>query len=307
MSALVPAAVVTDKLSKRFGNIVAVNRVSVTIPPGVVVGFLGPNGAGKTTFLRLLSGLLRPDGGTGKVLGLEIASQSSQIRHKLGYMSQRLSLYRELTAQENLTFYGRVYGVSGADLEHAKRHLGHRLQIDAYWHARIEDLPGGIRQRVAFACAAVHAPPLLLLDEPTSGMDPLVRLRFWEALYELAGEGTTLLVSTHFMDDAEHCDYLLLMNEGLVVAAGSPEDLRRGLRRPVVEVQAEPWADALNILKQAYDVSLSGDNMRVILPDGQGPQHVARLLARQTVRVHRVEPAPPSLEDVFVSRLGKGR
>lgn len=225
------SAIRTDGLTKRFGHFTAVDGVSMTVPKGIVFGLLGPNGAGKTTLIRMLTGVLAPDGGTGEVMGLDIVRQAAQIRQQIGYVSQRFSLYNDLTAEENLNFYGGVYGLERATLAQRREELLTWIGLSDRRKELAAHLSGGWRQRLAFACAMVHKPPLLLLDEPTSGMDPISRRRFWKLLYDLAAGGTTVLVTTHYMDEAEHCDLLGLVLGGKLIAFDRPSALKeaRGL------------------------------------------------------------------------------
>ncbi len=219
-------AIVTEGLTKRFGAFTAVDSVSLRVAPGAVMGLLGPNGAGKTTLIRMLLGLLLPSAGSGRVLGHDLVQEAEAIRRRAGYMSQRFSLYNDLTVLENLNFYGRVYGQRGADLAGRREELLAWSGLTAQRGALAGELGGGLRQRLAFACAIVHRPPLLLLDEPTSGVDPSSRRRFWDLIYGLAEGGTTVMVTTHYMDEAERCDRLGMILAGRLVADGTPAELR---------------------------------------------------------------------------------
>ncbi len=222
-------AIYTEGLSKRFGKFVAVDNVSITVPSGVVFGLLGPNGAGKTTFMRILLGILAPGEGKGQVLGHDIVKESDAIRRQIGYVSQRFSLYNDLTAQENLDFAGGVYGLSGAGLGARREELLAWSGLSERRHELAVHLSGGWRQRLAFACAMVHKPPLLMLDEPTSGVDPVSRREFWRLLYGLASQGNTIVVTTHYMDEAEHCDLVGLMLGGRMIAFDRPTALKQTL------------------------------------------------------------------------------
>jgi ABC-2 type transport system ATP-binding protein len=219
-------AIETRDLTRRFGNFVAVDRVSLQVPRGAVMGLLGPNGAGKTTLIRMLLGILSPSEGEGWVLGHDLRRDAEAIRHQVGYMSQRFSLYNDLTVDENLDFYGRVYGLRGPDLATRKEELLAWAGLTDQRRLVAGDLGGGLRQRLAFACAILHRPSLLLLDEATSGVDPISRRKFWDLIYGLADQGTTVLVTTHYMDEAEHCDRLAMILSGRLVAVGTPAELR---------------------------------------------------------------------------------
>jgi len=220
-------AIETQGLTRRFGSFVAVDSVSLTVPTGGVMGLLGANGAGKTTLIRILLGVLAPTSGSGRVLGHNLLTDAEAIRQKVGYMSQRFSLYNDLTVEENLLFYGKVYGLRGADLGARKDELLAWAGLGDQRRLVTGQLGGGLRQRLAFASAILHRPSLLLLDEATSGVDPVSRRKFWDLIYGLSDQGTTVLVTTHYMDEAEHCDRLAMMNAGKLVATGTPADLRR--------------------------------------------------------------------------------
>ncbi|MBA4494828.1 ABC transporter ATP-binding protein [Paenactinomyces guangxiensis] len=212
------------EITKEFGTFRAVDGVSLTVTKGKIFGLLGANGAGKTTLIRMMCGILPPSGGSGRVMGHDMIKGQKKIKRQIGYMSQKFSLYPDLTVKENILFYARLYGVT--DVRGRVNELLELFQLQENSHKKVSSLGGGIRQRVAFASAIVHSPPLLFLDEPTSGVDPLTRRLFWEQLYELTERGTTILVTTHYMDEAERCDEVGLMNEGKMVAKGGLNDLQ---------------------------------------------------------------------------------
>lgn len=218
-------AVETHELSRRFGDFTAVDSVTFEVAAGTVLGLIGPNGAGKTTLIRMLCGLLPPSSGSARVLGFDAVRQSQALRARIGYMSQRFSLYDDLTVEENLLFYGRLYGLKHRELRQRKERLLEWSQLADHRRRITHSLPTGWRQRLAFACATVHEPELLFLDEPTSGMDPLSRRRFWSMIYDLAAEGRTVIVTTHAMEEAEYCDLVALMNNGKLAALGTPREL----------------------------------------------------------------------------------
>lgn len=220
-------AIETQNLTRRFGDFVAVNQVNLRVPAGAVMGLLGANGAGKTTLIRLLLGILAPSAGGGRVLGHDLRRGTEAIRQQTGYMSQRFSLYHELTVAENLAFYGRVYGLRGEQLQQRMEELLAWSGLGDQRRTPAGELGGGLRQRLAFACAILHRPSLLMLDEPTSGVDPVSRRKFWDLIYGLSDAGTTVLVTTHYMDEAEHCDRLAMMQAGKLVAEGTPAELRQ--------------------------------------------------------------------------------
>jgi len=221
------AAVQTRALVKRFGTFTAVDGVTLEIGRGEVFGFLGPNGAGKTTTIRILCGLLEPSGGEARVNGYDVAREPERVKQSIGYMSQKFSLYDDLTVEENLEFFSMVYGVARERREERREFALRMAGLEGQRKKLTRELAGGMKQRLALGCAVLHEPPVLFLDEPTSGVDPMARRRFWDLIYEMAEGGATVLVSTHYMDEAEYCGRLALMHRGRVVALGSPEELRR--------------------------------------------------------------------------------
>ncbi len=222
-----PAAVVVDKLVKRFGDFVAVGGISCTVERGEIFGFLGPNGAGKSTTIRMLCGLLRPSAGAAWVAGFDVAGEPEQVRRHIGYMSQRFSLYDDLTVEENIDFFGGIYGVEAERLRRRKEYVLALADLGARRGTLTRLLPGGFKQRLALGCAVLHEPPILFLDEPTSGVDPIARRAFWDLIYELAAGGQTVLVTTHYMQEAEYCHRVALMYQGRFIALGPPAELER--------------------------------------------------------------------------------
>ncbi len=293
-------------LTKRFGDFTAVDDVTFEVATGEVVGYLGPNGSGKTTTIRMLLGLLRPTRGSAKVLGHDVIQEAEAVRPLVGYMSQRFALYDELTVRENLLFYGGAYGLSGAvarqRVDEAAELVGLRKQADE----RAGVLPGGWRQRLALAIALVHQPRLLVLDEPTSGVDPAARRLFWDLIYRLSEQGVTIFVTTHFMDEAEHCGRLAIMYQGRLLAMGTPETLKeQRLPGPAWRVVATPLVPALEWLGAIPGVvhaTLFGDHLRAIT---DGDHHSTRSLQAELAAGGFpgaiVERAEPTLEDLFVA------
>jgi ABC-2 type transport system ATP-binding protein len=222
-------AVVVDKLEKRFGNFVAVDRVSFQVAKGEVFGFLGPNGAGKSTTIRMLCGILRPSGGSGTVAGFDIGAQPEQIKANIGYMSQKFSLYQDLTVEENIDFYSGIYCIPPAKKRQRKEWVIEMSGLAGHRRSPTAILSGGWKQRLALGCAILHEPPILFLDEPTSGVDPISRRQFWDLIYELSGQGVTVFVTTHYMDEAEYCNRLGLIYRGELIALGTPHDLKSGM------------------------------------------------------------------------------
>jgi ABC-2 type transport system ATP-binding protein len=299
-------AVVTRGLTKRFGRLVAVDHVDLVVRRGELYGFLGPNGAGKSTTLRMLCGILAPTEGEGRVLGLDLRREPERVKSAIGYMSQRFSLYDDLTVEENLTFYARVYMVPRA--ERAPR-IARMLRFgDLVGRERqlAGQLSGGYRQRLALTCALVHTPALLFLDEPTAGVDPVSRRTFWALIRRLADEGTTVLVTTHYMDEAELCDTLGFIYQGRLIAHGPPARIKaETFARPVIEVEAaDPRAagEALAEWEAVEEVVRAGARLRLIVGrGGPDPAAVGEFLRARGLAVGWIGAVEPSVEDVFVS------
>lgn len=291
----------TENLTRRFGDFVAVDHVNLDVAAGQVLGFLGPNGSGKTTTIRMLLGLLRPSAGRAKVLGLDVARHPEAVRARTGYMSQKFALYGELTVLENLAFYAGVYGVNDAT---RLREIMHNLGLAGMDKQRVNTLSTGWRQRLALAIAIIHRPQLLFLDEPTSGVDPVARRAFWEIIYELAAQGVTVVVSTHYMDEAEYCTQVGVMRAGRLLALDEPERLKRALPGQVWEVYADPLLDALDCLEAQPFVlraGLAGDHLRVVLPPNSSPDAIRRTLLDRPIHVQTLTPGVPTMEDVFMT------
>lgn len=295
-------------MTKRFGRFIAVDGVSFSVARGSVFGFLGPNGAGKTTTIRILLGLLKPTSGVAKVLNLDITEHARQVRMRMGYMSQRFSLYDDLTVGENLSFYGRIYGVHGARLGERQRFVLGMAGLDGRERTLARNLAGGWRQRLALGAAIIHEPEILFLDEPTAGVDPISRRSFWDLLYELANGGTTILVTTHYMDEAEHCQNLAFIQRGRIVAQGAPGTLKETeVLGQVLEIDCSEPEQALAILRSggAFDeVTLYGTLVHAVGPNAASlKSEVAELLEAAGARIRAIDVIVPSLEDVFISSL----
>jgi ABC-2 type transport system ATP-binding protein len=290
-------------LTRRFGAKTAVDHIDLDIPASRIYGFLGPNGSGKSTTLRMLCGLLRPSDGHAEVFGMSVVKEAEAIRRRLGYMPQKFSLWDDLTVEENLRFIGRMYGLG----ENLKARI--EAQLDTYWlkdlrTQRAGSMSGGQRQRLALAAATLHSPELLLLDEPTSAVDPQSRRDFWERLFELAEAGATILVSTHYMDEAERCHGLAILAEGRIVAEGSPRDLMQGVEADVLEVEGAESTEAVNALRAlpwVHGVTQLGVRLRVLVDRGF-PDAIEKLRAelRRMGIEAKIELTHASLEDVFV-------
>ncbi|MEI8373709.1 MAG: ATP-binding cassette domain-containing protein [Planctomycetota bacterium] len=303
-----PVAVVVDKLERRFGSFMAVNRVSFEVNRGEIFGFLGPNGAGKSTTIRMLCGILAPTGGRGSVAGFDIHTQPEEIKANVGYMSQKFSLYQDLTVEENIDFYAGIYRIGAKEKAERKQWVIEMSGLEGHRHRPTAILSGGWKQRLALGCAILHRPPILFLDEPTSGVDPISRRQFWDLIYQLSSEGVTVFVTTHYMDEAEYCDRLALIYRGELIAQGTPEKLKQeAMQEDVLEVVCErPEAamEALAGLVSVKEVALFGNSLHLVADDGDRAAAETRSrLAEQGFRVQQIERIVPSLEDVFVSLI----
>jgi ABC-2 type transport system ATP-binding protein len=299
--------IVTDGLSRSFGKLVAVRDVSLTVAAGEIFGVLGPNGAGKSTTIRMLCGILDPTAGGGRVVGFDIATEPERIKERIGYMTQRFSLYEDLTVEENLRFYAGIYGVSR---QNRRKRIEEVLASTGLAERRNQiagTLSGGWKQRVALASATIHQPPLLFLDEPTAGVDPVSRREFWDQIHRLAAAGTTVLLTTHYMDEAERCHRLAFIFGGRLLDTGTPEEIveRRGLR--VVELEADRATEAADFLRtrpEVDEVSHFGPLLRVATRGGADPEPlVTELLSARGIAMRRMRAARVTVEDAFVSMV----
>ncbi len=303
-----PAAIVVERLVKRFGGFVAVDGVSFDARRGEILGFLGPNGAGKSTVIRILCGLLRPTSGRARVDGIDVARDPEAVRQRIGYMSQKFSLYLDLTVRENLRFFGGVYGVARAELPARIRFAMEMAGIADHADSLVSELAGGWKQRLALGCAILHRPHILFLDEPTSGVDPLSRRRFWDLIHDLAEQGVTVLVSTHHMDEAEFCNRIALINRGALVALGSPVELRHhALGGELLRVEGNPLGRMLELLRGysgARDAAIFGNAVHVLVDRAEQQQdRIADWLAQQGIAGASVQRIDPGLEDIFVQLI----
>ena len=297
----------THSLSRRFGSLVAVRDVSLSVTRGEIFGVLGPNGAGKSTTIRMLCGILDPSGGSGSVVGYDIATQAERIKERIGYMTQRFSLYEDLSVIENLSFYAGIYGVPRARRRARVAEVLERSGLGARQKQLAGTLSGGWKQRVALASATIHEPPLLFLDEPTAGVDPVSRREFWEQIHRLASEGTTVLLTTHYMDEAERCHRLAFIFRGQLLDVGTPEQIieRRALR--ALELETDKPREAAELLRQqpqVDEVAHYGHLLRLTTRGGIDPTPFARqLLEGHGIAVHTSSPSRVSVEDAFVSMV----
>ena len=300
------APVSARDLVKRFGDFVAVDRISLEAHRGEVVGFLGPNGAGKSTTIRMLCGLLRPTAGQAVVAGYDVAREPEHVRQRIGYMSQKFSLYNDLRVIENIRFFASLYDVPPSTLKEREAWVLDMAGLNGRESTLTGTLPSGWKQRLALGCAVLHRPPILFLDEPTSGVDPISRRQFWELIHSMAADGVTVLVTTHYMDEAEYCNRLVLIFQGRIVASGSPTELKqRAMSGELLLVECEPLGVALDLLQQTPDVSdvaVFGNALHVVVPDAKAAiPRIRTALSQHGARVTKMEPIRPSLEDVFVS------
>jgi ABC-2 type transport system ATP-binding protein len=301
-------AVEVESLVKTFGDFVAVDHIGFQVEKGEIFGFLGPNGAGKSTTIRMLCGLLLPTAGQGKVAGFDIMKEPEKIKEVIGYMSQKFSLYEDLTVIENLHFFGGIYGLSGPQ-QKEREEMGLEMAGLKDLRDRItRDLPVGWKQRLALGCAILHQPSILFLDEPTSGVDPISRRNFWSLIQQMGERGVTTFVTTHYMDEAEYCRRLALIYQGRIIALGTPSELKvKTLSQGVLEVECDPLIPALDLLKKEPWISESaifGDGLHVIGREGVDWEgKIAQLFPQHGIQLKRMERIRPSLEDVFVSLI----
>jgi ABC-2 type transport system ATP-binding protein len=299
------AIAVTD-LTKRFGDFVAVDRLTFDVRQGEVFGFLGANGAGKSTTIRMLCGLLKPTSGTATVGGVDVSRDPEGVKRRIGYMSQRFSLYESLTVDQNIRFFGGIYGLDRATLDARRRFVLDIAGLHGREHTRAADLAGGWRQRLALGCAILHEPPIVFLDEPTGGVDPLSRREFWRLIDSLSGSGVTVLVTTHYLDEAEHCNRLAIIHGGRLAAIGTTDELKRVFAdRAIVEVRAANPVETMRLLDGMPEIektSVFGTAVHAVLrgdPRQASPVLKQRLEAAG-VAVASIDPVQPSLEDVFL-------
>ncbi len=312
MTASPSLAVETRGLTRRFGAVVAVDHLNLEVRVGELYGFLGPNGAGKSTTLRMLCGILEPSEGEGWVLGIDLRHEPERVKSAIGYMSQRFSLYDDLTVDENLAFYARVYEVPRAERAHRIVQMRRLADLVGRERQLAAQLSGGYRQRLALSCALVHRPRLIFLDEPTAGVDPVSRRTFWALIRRLADDGTTIVVTTHYMDEAELCDTLGFIYQGRLIAQGSPARIKsETFARDVLELEADDTArtaEALGDWDAVEEVVRVGGRLRVILaPGGPSPDAVADTLRAGGLGVRWIRAVEPSVEDLFVSFVDKER
>ena len=298
-----------ENLTKRFGHFTAVDHVSFSITKGSIFGFLGPNGSGKSTVIRMLCGLLEPSEGRATIAGFDVARQTEEIKHLIGYMSQKFSLYDELTAHENLNFYGRLYGLRGATLKKRYDKLVALTHLEPYLNRRAALLSGGWRQRLAMACSLMHKPSVLFLDEPTAGIDPVARRELWDLLFEFSSKGMTLFVTTHYMDEAERCSHVGYIHMSKLVVCGEPDELKQlpvvnpsGTRR--IDVTCDHVTTGLQAVRRLPGVRMAtvfGQSMHLLVDENLSEDFLRAELAKVNIPHADIRSIAPSLEDVFVA------
>jgi ABC-2 type transport system ATP-binding protein len=298
-------SVVIENLVKRFGDFIAVDRISLEVRKGEVFGFLGPNGAGKSTTIRMLCGLLRPTSGRARVAGYDVGREPELVRQNIGYMSQRFSLYNDLKVIENIRLFAGLYNVPASLLKQRIEWALEMANLKGQKHLITATLPGGWKQRLALGCAVLHRPPVIFLDEPTSGVDPISRRQFWDLIHHMAEDGVTVFVTTHYMEEAEYCNRLALISRGAVAALGAPSELKKSMKGELLLVECEPMGEAVEILQSApgvIDAAVFGRALHLVVHDATAaiPQ-VKKYLSDHSITVGLIDKIHPSLEDVFVS------
>lgn len=299
-------AVEVKDLTRKFGHFTAVDRLSFNIPRGEIFGLLGPNGAGKTTTIRMLCGILQPTSGGATVLGYDIKTQSEEVKQRIGYMSQKFALYDDLTVVENLNFYASIYSVPRSHLKDRVAELVAMAGLQGHEKQRTVNLSGAWRQRLALACAIVHEPPMLFLDEPTAGVDPVSRREFWALIYEMASRGITVLATTHYMDEAEYCNSIGMMYNARLIALNDPDTLKESMKGVLLEVECNAPAHAEELLHGIDGISGASQHgliLHVTCTNVDAGKEISRVLTKQGISVQRIEQVIPSLEDAFVTMV----
>jgi ABC-2 type transport system ATP-binding protein len=297
-----------ENLEKRFGNFIAVNRINFEVKEGEIFGFLGPNGAGKSTTIRMLCGIITPTSGKGLVGGYDIIKEQHKIKEHIGYMSQKFSLYDDLTVEENIAFYSGIYKIPRNLRKERSEEVIRLADIESFRNRLTRTISGGWKQRLALGCALLHKPKIIFLDEPTSGVDPLTRANFWSIIKDLSKNGVTVFVTTHYMDEAENCNRMVLIYKGTIIAMGTPQQMKtEEMKQAVLEIMvenSEEWLDKIKALPQIREAALFGINIHAVADDAKEAQEAVKAMFEKAgVRDYSVNRIIPSLEDVFVSSI----
>lgn len=298
-----------NNLTKKFGSFTAVDKISFTVKQGEIFGFLGANGAGKSTTIRMLTAILEPTSGDALVGGYSIMKESDKVKTQIGYMSQKFSLYNDLTVEENIRFFAGVYGLTGQKYEERRKWVLKVANLEGKENLLTASLPGGIKQRLALGTAVIHEPKIVFLDEPTSGVDPVSRRNFWDLINDLSAGGTTVLVTTHYLDEAEFCNDIILINAGRLIAQGNAKELKANyIKNTILEIESDRVVDSMGILEKEEwvgETSIFGNYIHIILNDNSKDEADIReiLTNKNSIKVYRVDKIVPTLEDVFIHLL----
>ncbi len=299
-----------NNLTKKFGGFTAVDEISFNVKKGEIFGFLGANGAGKSTTIRMLCGILEPTSGDALVGGFSVMKQPDKVKRNIGYMSQRFSLYNDLTVEENINFFGGVYGLEGDEFIERRKWVLNIADLNGQEKILTNSLPGGIKQRLALGTAVIHKPEIVFLDEPTSGVDPISRRNFWDLINDLSAEGTTILVTTHYLEEAEFCNNIILINAGKLIAEGTSKELKSNyLKNTILEIECGKVIAAMEVLEKEIfvdETSIFGNQIHIIVNDNYKSQdQVKEVLNKNSISVIRINKIVPTLEDVFIHLLEK--
>ena len=301
-------AVSVQSLEKKFGSFTAVNRINFEVKKGEIFGFLGPNGAGKSTTIRMLCGIISPTAGSGKVGGYDIIKEQHKIKENIGYMSQKFSLYNDLTIEENINFYSGIYKIPNLEKKERFKDTIRTAGLEGMEKNLTSTLAGGWKQRLALGCALLHKPKIIFLDEPTSGVDPITRANFWNVIKELADKGVTVFVTTHYMDEAENCNRMVLIYHGTIIAMGTPGEMKtKCMKNEVLEItlpDSQTWLERIGKIEGVKEAALFGANIHTVVYDSlKAIQKIKEFLNKEGVKNFFVSKISPSLEDVFVSSI----
>ncbi|MDA0986744.1 MAG: ABC transporter ATP-binding protein [Bacteroidetes bacterium] len=301
-----------ESLSKKFGNFNAVDNISFEVKRGEIYGILGANGAGKSTTIKMLCGILAPTSGTAFVNGFDININPEKVKERIGYMSQKFSLYDDLSVEQNIDFYGRVYGLNFKEQKLRKEWIIKLANLTGRENSSTNDLPLGWKQRLALGCAIIHEPPILFLDEPTSGVDPIMRRKFWEMINNFSAKGTTVIVTTHYLEEAEYCNHIIMMDDGKIIASGSPKELKdKHITKTILEVTCNKPIEAFGLLEDQnwiLEITIFGFHLHVMVDDPIiAEKEIITLLHQNEIQVEHIAPITPTLEDVFIYLLEKDK